>query len=238
MAASQPFNTTLLNWTQTQLTSKKHRLPHGNVKPCASRQQTRDLVCMQVYQLATIYTLNHDKSELQDLQKRNRLSQPHTDCNLFPIHIWGPKLSYQQDSPVNHRPEYPCSTLSSLQLVKKQQDKHEASPKDTYTAYDLLSSIHYSMHLQDLQMPFFISASCTLCSVPSGHFHEPSLSDSFSYTVADDFFKQKWKIRLVKSKLLVLLVTCRGSCFQKLGFCPTGTQSPGFFHAGHSSKGQ
>lgn len=53
---------------------------------------------MQVYQLATICTLNHYKSELQDPQRRNRLSQPHIVCNLFPIHRGGPNLSYQQES--------------------------------------------------------------------------------------------------------------------------------------------
>lgn len=49
----------------------------------------------------------------------------------------------KKDSPANHRPEYSYSSLLSLQLVKKQQDKQEASPEDTYTAKDLLNSVHY-----------------------------------------------------------------------------------------------
>lgn len=37
---------------------------------------------------ASLPVSNLDKSELQDLWKRKRLSQPHKDCNLFPSHIW------------------------------------------------------------------------------------------------------------------------------------------------------
>lgn len=112
-----------------------------------------------------------------------RLSQPHTDHSLFLSDMRRTKLSYQQGSREKDRPEHPHSSLSPLQLVKEEQKMCEAPPKDTLP----MIYICYSMHLQELQMPFFIPASHAWCSLPKNHFHEPSPSESFSYMAADDF---------------------------------------------------
>lgn len=110
MAASEPFNTTLLDWSQIHLKSKKHRLPRVNVKPCASRQQTRDLMCMQVYQFATMTRVNY-----KTLRKEKGCHNFIKTATCFQA-TSEPTLSYQH-LPVNHRPKSSCSS-SKIRLVK------------------------------------------------------------------------------------------------------------------------
>lgn len=96
------------------------------------------------------------------------------------------QLSYQQDLPANHSTLAPA--CHHCNWLKKQQDIHEASPENTLP---MIYSIPFTTLciFRICRCPFFISALCTLCSMPNGHFHEPSPSDSFSYMVADEFFK-------------------------------------------------
>lgn len=157
-----------------------------------------------------------------------RLSQPHTDHSLFLSDMRRTKLSYQQGSREKDRPEHPHSSLSPLQLVKEEQKMCEAPPKDTLP----MIYICYSMHLQELQMPFFIPASHAWCSLP-----QESLPWTFSQWVlllhgSWGFSQQKWKIRLVKTKLLVLVGHLHRKLFLKaefLSYC---------FHTDQSSKGE
>lgn len=188
VAASEPFNTPVMDWTQTHLTSKKYRLTRGNAKPCASRQQIHDqkYICKSIsWQPSIQWTMT--RVNYRTLKKGTGCHNFVQVATYFQFTSPG-QNSYQQGLPVNHRPEHPCSHLSSQQLVKKQQAW--STPKDTYIACNLLNSIHYFKHLQDFQILFFLLASCTLFSVSNIHFHEPFPSD-FLYVVAADFFQTK-----------------------------------------------
>lgn len=102
-----------------------------------------------------------------------------------------------------------CKWLKNNKTSKKH-------PLKTLTLPKIYSILFITVHLQDLQMPFCVPASCTLCSLLNGHLYDPFLVTPFLM-----IFSNKRSNRLMKSKLLVLLATCRGSYFWKLHSFPT-----------------
>ena len=118
------------------------------------------------------------------------------------------------------------SSLSSLQLVKKQQGTHEASSEDIYTMI-------YIYTVYDAHLLLYASSRLAGAFLHTSFLHLVlSLQGSLLWTFSQwvllllgswffFFFLNKTKnIRLKKSKLLVLSVTSRGSYFWKLGSLP------------------
>lgn len=221
-------------WTEHKLIlyPKKHRLPCGNVKPCASRQQTRDLLCMQVYQLATIYTLNHDKSKLRDPQKRNRLSQPRIDCNLFPTTSEGQNSLISQTclwttDLSTFAPAYHCNWLKS----NKTSMKH---PPKTLTLLKIYSiPLIILCIFRTCLSSYHLPALCTLSLMVTSMNLLPATPFIFWLMIfSENERSDSWKVNCLSCWSLAEVVASKSWVAVPQESSPLG------FHTDHSSKGQ